>query len=175
MEYGRKRKGVHGKKADPKIDVWGVLDRNSGRLVLRTFEKLADDASRRRVKGPASHNEVLPLVQEWVRPGSIVCSDRLAAYRNNLNSLGYKWHGVNHCEGEFSRAVPVVAHKKQKTLLVHSQGIDSTWRHLKAWLMEHTRDMLAYDSYVLEWQWRHNNQHADRFLLLVGLMKGAVF
>ena len=39
-EYGRKRKGVHGKEADTKLDVCGCLDRNSGRVILQYFEKL---------------------------------------------------------------------------------------------------------------------------------------
>ena len=107
-EYGRKRKGVHGKEADPKLDVWGCLDR-----------------------------------------------------------MGYKWHGVNHSDGEFVREVEVQARGKTKILPVHSQSIDSIWRHMKDFLAKNAFRQEDYPSYVEEWQWRHNYQAVDRFRMLI--------
>lgn len=169
-EYGRKRKGVHGKCADPKVDIWGCLDRNTGRVILRAFEKLNTDASARRLKGPASKDEVLPFVEEWVRKNSIICSDRLSAYRNNLEGMGYRWHGINHSTGDFNREQEVVVRRKRKILDVHSQSIDSIWRHIKQWMSKRAFHSMNYPFFVLEWQWRHNNQNADRFQLLLDIV-----
>ena len=165
-EYGRKRKGVHGKEADPKLDVWGCLDRNSGCVILRDFEKLNNEGLKRQ-KGPARAEEVLPLVRRYVKKGSFVVSDRLRAYRTQLDRMGYKWHGVNHSDGEFVREVEVQARGKTKILPVHSQSIDSIWRHMKDFLAKNAFRQEDYPSYVEEWQWRHNYQAANRFRMFI--------
>ena len=149
------------------VDVWGIIDRNTGRLIIRAYEKLNDDASGRRQKGPASADEVHPFVEEWAIKGTIICSDRLRAYRDHLESMGYRWYGTNHSIGEYVRSESVIVRQKKRPLPVHSQGIDSIWRHMKDWMAKHAFHSLAYPFFVLEWQWRHNNQDADRFLLLL--------
>ena len=155
-EYGRKRKGLHGRVAATKLDACGVLERSTGKVILRSFEKLNEDASARRQKGPASASEVLPLVRDYVAPFSIVASDRLRAYRSNLRHMGYKWFGVNHSVGEFVIEGVAEARGARRPLPVHSQSIDSIWRHLKHWMMTRARRQEDYPAYLLEWQWRHN-------------------
>ena len=60
---------------------------------------------------------MLPLVEKFVQKGSIVCSDRLRAYRDNLGKMGYKWAGVDHKSGEFIRHDPIYTSTNKKKLL----------------------------------------------------------
>ena len=112
-EYGRKMKNQIGHKTDIKLDCWEAIQRDNGKIVLEPFEKPGRQPGTRRFR-PARKDEVLPLVEKFVKKGSIVCSDRLRAYRDNLGEMGYQWAGVDHKNAEFLRHEPPTPPRAKK-------------------------------------------------------------
>jgi transposase-like protein len=89
--------------------VFGGVERESGRTFLvpvadRTAETL------------------MAVIDEWIGPGTTVISDCWGAYRN-LNAQGYTQLTVNH----------TLQFVDQQTG-AHTNTIESTWRHVKAYL-----------------------------------------
>ena len=78
-----RRKGVRGRPANVKVDVWGCVERESGKVWFELFKKETAAGSGRYQFGPAKATDVLPLVTKCVRPGSIIMSDGLAAYKHH--------------------------------------------------------------------------------------------
>jgi len=98
-ENGHTQKGRKGRLSTVMLDVWEVIDQDSGLMVVSPFKKLSPDGSRR--FSPAKADEVLPLVTRFVSSGGWIVSDRQRAYRFNLSALRYKHialfvHSVDH-------------------------------------------------------------------------------
>ena len=100
-----------------------------------------------------------------MQKGSIVCSDRLRAYRDNLGKMGYKWAGVDHKSGEFIRHDPIYTPTNKKKLLpVSSNMIDGLWGPLKEFFHQHRGvPHQRYPLLAAEFEWRHNAQGSDLF------------
>ena len=114
-EYGTKVKNQIGRKTDIKMDCSGAIQRDNGKIILQPFDKPGKQPDPCRF-GPAGKEEVLPLVEKYVENGSIVCSDRLRAYRDTLEKMGYKWAGVDHNNAECIGHQPHLhLHERKKT------------------------------------------------------------
>ena len=149
-EYGKKRKGLHGHPSDIKLNLWGAVSRRTGLLVMRAFKKPSDSNPAENRFGPARASEVLPFVQQHVRVGATVLSDRLSAYRNNLQRMGYQWYGVDHGNGQFAFTLP-------NGINVHSNTIDGhwgQWKNVMRGMKSTKRRQLQY--HAAEYCWRHN-------------------
>jgi len=66
---------------------------------------------------------LIPLIQRFILPGSIIHSDCWKAY-SSLNTLGYTHRTVNHSEN----FLDPVTH-------VQTQNIERFWRDLKSWVL----------------------------------------
>ena len=119
-QFGRKRKGLKGHPTNVRLDLWGVVWRETGELVLVPFDKWKRDSCDNRF-GPASRSEVMPIPNQWIKPGGDFFSDGLKCYKD-LESTGSKVYQVSH-KNEFVR--------EEGTKKVHSQTIDGLWDVLK--------------------------------------------
>ena len=63
---------------------------------------------------------LVPIIQQYIRPGTTIWSDQWKVYRN-LNKYGYIHDVVNHSKNFVN---PL---NKQ----VHTQNIENNWRYLK--------------------------------------------
>ena len=84
------------------------------------FKKVTKSGTHR--FGPATADEVLPLVAKCVNQGSIIFSDGLAAYKSKLKQMGYKHSYVNHQKGEYARES-----SEYDLVVVHTNSIEGTW------------------------------------------------
>lgn len=75
------------------------------------------------VDGDRSADTLIPLIKKYIKPDSMIYSDKWAAYRN-LKHLGYKHLSINHSENF------VDPHDPQR----HTQNIERLWRDLKEWI-----------------------------------------
>ena len=94
--------------------VFGGVDRESGKTFLvpvpdRTAETL------------------MAVIDAWIEPGTTVISDCWGAYRD-LDAQGYTPYTVNHSIGIVDQRTGV-----------HTNTIESTWRHVKAYLSPYNR------------------------------------
>ena len=153
-EVGKRRKGVKGTPSKIKMDVWGCVDRESGLAMVHIFNKL--DAKGHHRFGPANSNEVLPLVAKTVTRGSIIFSDGLAAYKNQLTKMGFTHDYVSHQAGQYAKNSKK---KKLKGIRVHTNTIEGVWGNFKNWIRGKKgvyRD--RYPLYLYEFMWRHNTR-----------------
>lgn len=157
-ECGRKRKGLHGHATSVKMDVWGAVDRSKNLVVFMPFDKRHAIENRRR-NGPASADEVLPLVTRFIKVGCTVFSDGLKAYRSNLQDMGYSHDFVKHADGQFVKGRSGVRMTRAVVTMgkVHTNTVDGYWgcfkncmRGMKSLRKEHQPLFLA------EFMWRHN-------------------
>ena len=95
-------------------EVWlfGGIERTSKRAFIVALD--GDD--------DRSAAGLLPIIKKFIKPGSIIVSDKWKAY-SNLNREGYTHWSVNHSE-EF------VAADDER---VHTQNIERLWQDLKEW------------------------------------------
>ena len=73
--------------------------------------------------GRRDRGTLLPLIQQYIRPGSVVISDQWGAY-NKLSDFGYTHHTINHSENFVD---PTRSY-------VHTQNIERLWRDVKEWV-----------------------------------------
>lgn len=77
-----------------------------------------------KVVGNREANTLLPIIQNHVKPGTIIMSDCWSAY-NKISSLGYEHHTVNHT---YHFVDPSSIDKQFK---IHTNGIESIWKDVK--------------------------------------------
>ena len=83
------------------------------KFIVLLFKEDDDDDPPEAMKRTA--NTLVPIIQKYIQPGSIIYSDKWKVY-DNLNTLGYKHFTINHA-------------KKFVT-----QNIERLWRDMKAWI-----------------------------------------
>ncbi|GFR98775.1 hypothetical protein ElyMa_002777500 [Elysia marginata] len=66
---------------------------------------------------------LIPIIQKFIRPGSIIYSDSWLAYRQ-LSKLGYGHHAVNHKKHFVKPGEPEV----------NTQKVERLWRDIKEWV-----------------------------------------
>lgn len=91
---------------------------------------------------------LLPLIEEWVEPGSIVVSDMWAAYGGVANLPGgYQHATVNHS-----------LHFVDPVTGTHTQNVEGQWSQVKRKfrVMNGTSTAL-FNSYLLEYMWRKSH------------------
>jgi transposase-like protein len=66
---------------------------------------------------------LLPIIQERVVPGTVICSDEFSTYKK-LTSLGYDHRTVNHSDEEYVRLDP-------DSVSVTTNGIEGFWGNFK--------------------------------------------
>jgi transposase-like protein len=173
MEIGRKRKGLHGHSSDIHMDIWGAVDRTTQEFVICRFPKYLPHSKRRRF-GPATEEEVVPLVLRYVKKDSNIHSDGLKAYRKLPSEYGYtEQHYVKHTDGEFVRLSP--NRRTGRLQKVHSNSVDGLWGRIKNFVRTRygiSKRRLFSHLKEYEWtKWRKDNQ-LNRILKLIG--SGAV-
>ena len=95
---------------------------------------------------------LLPIIQQHVRPGTVVWSDEWAAYRRVQQLAPVAQHStVNHS-----------IHFIDPTTQVHTQNIESYWNRVKTKFkrmkgVQHT----MLDSYMDEFMWRERHGKTD--------------
>ncbi|XP_038047285.1 uncharacterized protein LOC119721326 [Patiria miniata] len=93
---------------------------------------------------------LLPLIQEWIAPGTTIISDCWKAYIN-LPKYGYTHETVNHSK-EFVN--------KDGS---HTNKIEGHWRQMKTNLSTHGRRKHHYASYLAEFLYRYKHKDSDIF------------
>ena len=101
--FGGKRKGQRGRGAAGKVPVFGLLKRGG-----KVFAEVIQDIKT---------NTLIPIIQEKVRPDSIVYTDSLPSY-NALDVSEFKHFRINHTE--------LFAQKHN-----HINGIENFWNQAK--------------------------------------------
>lgn len=102
-----------------------------------------------------SASTLLPIIQQYVKPGSTVISDEWRAY-NRISSLGMTHETVNHSLNFVDPASGA-----------HTQNVECLWSNVKKMMRKegvmHTRDDL-FQTYLSEYLWRRKFQSADPFI-----------
>ena len=115
--------------------VFGMYDRTSGRGWIKFVPRRDADT-------------LLPIIQEFVHPGSTVYSDGWNAY-NNIANLGYVHGRVIHEENFVD---PVTG--------VHTQGVEAYWSRAKQKIKAVYGSRLPLvPSYLDEFMWRERFGH----------------
>lgn len=66
---------------------------------------------------------LIPLIQKFIVPGSIIFSDYWGAHKT-IGDLGYKHYMINHSKN--------FVDEQNKT--IHTQNIERLWRDVKEWV-----------------------------------------
>jgi hypothetical protein len=134
----KKRKYNRGRIVERKRDVFGIVERESGKANLEFINGKARD-------------DLIPIIEDMVLKGTTICSDSLSTYLC-LENCGYKHKRVNHSIGEY-------VNKDDKEN--HVNSIEGLWGNLKTHLrsMRGTTDELL-SSHIDEFSWRLRNKNA---------------
>ena len=106
---------------------------------------------------------LLPLIQEWCLPGTVIVSDGWAAYNNIQNRLGFEHHVVIH---EHNFVDPVTG--------VHTNNVEAYWQRCKRRFKRMygtSRNLLPSHVDEFLWQERHGKTHSGRFNNTLDLLK----
>lgn len=128
MKYGRGRR-VKGNW------VFGGIERGTNKCFFRVVPKRGKD-------------ELLPVIEEWVLPGTTIISDCWRAY-DCLEDEGFQHLKVNHS-----------LHYVNPETGAHTNTIEAVWSAIKRMLRNtpHKDDM--FDSYLFEYVWRKQHGHS---------------
>ena len=139
-----------------------------------TSDLVLEELPKKKRLGPASREEVMPLITKYVRSGSTVMTDGLKAYRviPNVPKKQLKHAYVRHGKEEFTRLVEVEGVK----MMAGTQKIDGAWGNLKMWLASRRGVVHCYlPEYVREFQWRYVMKDGqDGFSALADVVQGLV-
>ena len=93
---------------------------------------------------------LLPIIKDWIEPGTLIVSDCWKSY-HNLNKHGYSHQTMNHSK-EFVNEDGYNMNKMERH-----------WRHMKVSLLVFGTRKDKYSSYLVEFIWRHLNKDEDLF------------
>ena len=121
--------------------VFGGIEQDSRKCFMMAVDK-RDEAT------------LLPLIERWIEPGTVIISDCWKAYWN-LEKHGYTHRTVNHSK-EF----------------VNEQGdstnkIEGHWRQAKVKLPPCGVRKQHFHSYLAEFMWRYKNREDDLFEIFI--------
>ena len=121
--------------------VFGGIEANTGKSF---FIPVAD----------RKESTLIPIVKDWIKPGSIIRSDGWAGYQC-LQAEGYTHEVVNHS----------VAFKDPETG-AHTNTIESTWRHVKHLFPQYSRKKRFFHGYLAMYMFykRVAIENKDHFL-----------
>jgi len=171
-EIGRRQKGIHGHKKIVKGDVWGAVERDTGRVILEIYDKMKVQEVVERRFGPPRADELEDLCREHIKPKTVLFTDGARAYEVIAKKVGYLHDYVDHSSGVYSKKATVGGQLRS----VHTNTIDGLWGRLHCWwnnrggVMEH----LHYEV-LKEFQWRQNLGDRDPFLALLEAIKEGHF
>ncbi len=106
---------------------------------------------------------LLPIIQRYVRPGSIVMSDEWKAYCRISSSLNMSHQTVNH---SIQFVDPGTG--------AHTQGIESTWGATKRMMRKEgvmATSKNLFPTYLPEYLWRRKFSTTDPFLTILDHIK----
>ena len=98
---------------------------------------------------------LIPIIQKWILPGSIIHSDCWKAY-NKLETLGYKHVTVNHSK-EFYNEKNAAC----------TNVIESDWRHAKCAMPKYGIHKGMHAGHLAEFLWFHKYDGHDKFITLI--------
>ena len=105
-----------------------------------------------------SEATLLPIMKEWIAPGTLIISDCWKSYVN-LEKHGYSQETVNHSK-EF-------VNKNGK----HTNKIEGQWRHLKTGLPDFGLRKYMYSGHLAEFIWRYLHKEEDMFEVFLADIK----
>ena len=103
-----------------------------------------------RGSGRSERGNTLPIIKDWIEPGTLIVSDCWKSY-HNLYKHGYSHRTVNHSK-EFVNEDEYNTNK-----------IEGHWRHMKVSLSVFGTRKDKYSCYLAEFIWRHANKDKDLF------------
>ena len=140
--FGQKRPGMTGTGPTDKVAVFGIRERDSGRVWCTVTEGI-------------SHEYLIPLIQWRVEKNSTIYTDGFGAYYH-LNKFGYTHKIVLHSHKEYVRGI------------IHTNGIESFWSFAKKFInSKNGLPRKEYQKYIKEAEFRFNNRDISRMRLLV--------
>ena len=98
---------------------------------------------------------LLPLIEKYIKKGSIIHSDCWAAY-NELQQMGYEHLTVNHSKTF-----------KDKDTGACTNSIESDWRHAKVSMPRYGVKKGQHASYLAEFMWRRKYFDTDLFIQII--------
>ena len=117
--------------------VFGGIEEDSRKCFLVAVEKRDEQT-------------LLPIIQKWIEPGTIIVSDCWKAY-SKLETHGYEHRTVNHSR-EF-------VNKEGD----HTNKIEGHWRHAKCKLPKFGVRKHLFSTYLAEFIWRYMYRDEDLF------------
>lgn len=106
-----------------------------------------------------SEATLLPIIKQWIEPGTLIVSDRGCKSYSKLRELGYEHETVNHSK-EF---------KNENGF--HTNKQEGHWRHLKTSLPIFGTRKEHFTSYLAEFMWRYKYKNADTFKVFLSDVK----
>ena len=103
---------------------------------------------------------LLPLIERYIKKGSIIHSDCWAAY-NEIPKMGYKHLTVNHSKMF-----------KNKRTGACTNAIESDWRHAKVSMPRYGVKKGKHASYLAEFMWRRKYCTKDLFVQIIKDLNG---
>lgn len=133
--FGGVRKGKRGRGAAGKVPVFGLLKRGG-----KVHTVMVQDTTSK---------TLIPLIEERVRPDSIVYSDSYRSY-DILDVSDFKHYRINHSK--------LFAHKTN-----HINGIENFWNQAKRHLRKYNGiPKPHFELFLKECEWRFNYRPVDR-------------
>jgi hypothetical protein len=97
--------------------LFGGVERVSKKLFIIPLDGVHSISTHR------TKDTLLPLIQTYIKPGSVIMSDMWKAY-DTLGECGYTHHRVNHKHYFVHPEDPAI----------HTQNIERVWRDVKEWI-----------------------------------------
>lgn len=150
----KKVEGTQGRSTKTKTGVFGMVERNSGKVVAR---KIADSKSK----------TLIPIISQYVKSGSRIFTDEYIGYHSLQDSECYDHFSVNHREKQYVDGDN------------HTNTIEGFWGQLKRMIMGvyHFVSVKYLQRYVDEAVFRYNTCYkteGERFQRMFSQSVGCV-
>lgn len=137
-----KRKSNRGRIGNP-IWVFGGIERNTRKSFLVSVPNRSRDT-------------LMEIINQKIKPGSRIISDKWAAYRCLYQSTVYSHEEINHS----------VNFIDPNDFEIHTQNVECMWNHAKTKLRnQHGTSSRLFEGYLIEFMFRYSN-FVDKHLIL---------